>query len=173
MMLDTQSTFEALIRKVSPDAETRDKILGNRVYRHVADSFSGSQEYMATERLYDVMKSGRYDLVVLDTPPVKNALDFLESPGPDEPEAAPRRRRQDRLPADIGAAIHDLDSELVPPAPHPRPVSPADPFWAGSVGHGSGFLGVFDYYLVDGGWRRAQPASAQHLVSEAHGSLIF
>lgn len=81
MMLDTQSTFEALIRKVSPDAETRDKILGNRVYRHVADSFSGSQEYMATERLYDVMKSGRYDLVVLDTPPVKNALDFLESPG--------------------------------------------------------------------------------------------
>ena len=76
MMLDSRSTFDALIRKVSPDAETRDKILDNRVYRHVADSFGGSQEYMATERLYDVMASGRYDLVVLDTPPVKNALDF-------------------------------------------------------------------------------------------------
>ncbi len=81
MMLDSRSTFDALIRKVSPDEETRDKILANRVYRHVADSFGGSQEYMATERLYDVMVSGRYDLIVLDTPPVKNALDFLESPG--------------------------------------------------------------------------------------------
>lgn len=81
MMLDSQSTFDALIRKVSPDEETRDRILENRIYRHIADSFGGSQEYMATERLYDVVVSGRYDLVVLDTPPVKNALDFLESPG--------------------------------------------------------------------------------------------
>jgi anion-transporting ArsA/GET3 family ATPase len=81
MMLDSQSTFDSLIRKVSPDDETRDRIFENRVYRHIADSFGGSQEYMATERLYDVVVSGRYDLVVLDTPPVKNALDFLESPG--------------------------------------------------------------------------------------------
>ncbi len=81
MMLDSQSTFDALIRKVSPDQETQDKILDNRIYRHIADSFGGSQEYMATERLYDVVVSGKYDLVVLDTPPVKNALDFLESPG--------------------------------------------------------------------------------------------
>lgn len=81
MMLDAKSTFDALIHKVSPDSETAEKILANRVYRHVADSFGGSQEYMATERLYDVMVSGQYDLVVLDTPPVKNALDFLESPG--------------------------------------------------------------------------------------------
>jgi anion-transporting ArsA/GET3 family ATPase len=81
MMLDSQSTFDSLIRKVSPDEQTRDRIFANRVYRHIADSFGGSQEYMATERLYDVVESGRYDLVVLDTPPVKNALDFLESPG--------------------------------------------------------------------------------------------
>ena len=81
MMLDSQSTFDALIRKVSPDDETRDRILDNRIYRHIAESIGGSQAYMATERLYDVVMGGRYDLVVLDTPPVKNALDFLESPG--------------------------------------------------------------------------------------------
>jgi anion-transporting ArsA/GET3 family ATPase len=81
MMLDTQSTFDALIERVSPDEGTRERILNNRVYRHMSDSFGGSQEYMATEQLYEVVVSGRYDLVVLDTPPVKNALDFLESPG--------------------------------------------------------------------------------------------
>ena len=81
MMLDTRSTFDALINRVSPDAETRERILNNRVYRHISDSFGGSQEYMATEQLYEVVNSGQYDLVVLDTPPVKNALDFLESPG--------------------------------------------------------------------------------------------
>ncbi len=81
MMLDTRSTFDALIGRVSPDVETRERILANRVYRHVSDSFGGSQEYMATEQLYELVTSDRYDLVVLDTPPVKNALDFLESPG--------------------------------------------------------------------------------------------
>ena len=81
MMLDTQSTFDALIKRASPDQETQERILSNRVYRHISDSFGGSQEYMATEQLYEVVNSGRYDLVVLDTPPVKNALDFLESPG--------------------------------------------------------------------------------------------
>lgn len=81
MMLDTRSTFDALINRVSPDDDTRTRILNNRVYRHISDSFGGSQEYMATEQLYEVVISGRYDLVVLDTPPVKNALDFLESPG--------------------------------------------------------------------------------------------
>jgi anion-transporting ArsA/GET3 family ATPase len=81
MMLDTRSTFDSLIGRVSPDADTRERILANRVYRHVSDSFGGSQEYMATEQLYELVSSDRYDLVVLDTPPVKNALDFLESPG--------------------------------------------------------------------------------------------
>ena len=81
MMLDTRSTFDALIGRVSPDAATRERILNNRVYRHISDSFGGSQEYMATEQLYDIVSTEKYDLVVLDTPPVKNALDFLESPG--------------------------------------------------------------------------------------------
>ncbi len=81
MMLDSRSTFDALIERVSPSPEARDRILKNHVYRHMADTFAGSQDYMATEKLYDIVSSGKYDLVVLDTPPVKNALDFLESPG--------------------------------------------------------------------------------------------
>jgi anion-transporting ArsA/GET3 family ATPase len=81
MMLDAPSTFDDVIRRVAHDDATREAIFGNRIYRSIAGSFSGSQEYMATERLYDVVQSGRYDLVVLDTPPVKNALDFLDAPG--------------------------------------------------------------------------------------------
>ncbi len=81
MMLDAPSTFDDVIRKVARDDATREAIYQNRIYRSIAASFSGSQEYMATERLFDVVQSGRYDLVVLDTPPVKNALDFLDAPG--------------------------------------------------------------------------------------------
>ncbi len=81
MMLDPRSTLDDVISRVAKDAATRDAIFQNRIFRQIAGSFSGSQEYMATERLYDVYGSGRYDLIVLDTPPVKNALDFLEAPG--------------------------------------------------------------------------------------------
>ncbi|TNE84984.1 MAG: ArsA family ATPase [Deltaproteobacteria bacterium] len=81
MMLDSKSTFDNVIARVSPNEEVRDRILNNRLYRVMADTFAGSQEYMATEKLYDIVHSGEFDLVVLDTPPVKNALDFLESPG--------------------------------------------------------------------------------------------
>lgn len=81
MMLDAPSTLDDVIRRVAKDDTTREAIFANKIYRHMAGSFSGSQEYMATERLYDVYGSDRYDLIVLDTPPVKNALDFLESPG--------------------------------------------------------------------------------------------
>jgi len=81
MMLDQQQTFDDLIARIAPSDERRDAILNNRVYRATADNISGSQDYMATEKLYDVVESGRYELVVLDTPPVKNALDFLEAPG--------------------------------------------------------------------------------------------
>ncbi len=81
MMLDSRSTWDNLINRVSPNDEVRDRILKNRVFRAMAGTFAGSQEYMATEKLYDLAQSQKYDLIVLDTPPVKNALDFLESPG--------------------------------------------------------------------------------------------
>ena len=56
-------------------------IYDNNIYQSIADTIVGNKEYMATEKLYDVIHLGGYDLVILDTPPVKNALDFLESPG--------------------------------------------------------------------------------------------
>lgn len=81
MMLDSRGTFDTLVAAVSPSPEARDRILSNHVYRAMADTLAGSQDYMATEKLHDLVKTGRWDLVVLDTPPVKNALDFLEAPG--------------------------------------------------------------------------------------------
>jgi anion-transporting ArsA/GET3 family ATPase len=81
MMLDGQHTFDNLIEKLATSEEQKQAILNNNIYKGITDSIVGNQEYMATEKLYDVITSGRYDLVVLDTPPVKNALDFLDSPG--------------------------------------------------------------------------------------------
>jgi len=81
VMLDTRATFDDLIARMAPDEQTRRRIMANRIYKVVSDNFAGSQEYMATEKLYDLHMSGEYDLVVLDTPPVKNALDFIEAPG--------------------------------------------------------------------------------------------
>jgi len=81
MMLDGQHTFDKLIEKLSTSEEQKQAILNNNIYKGITDSIVGNQEYMATEKLYDVTTSGRYDLIILDTPPVKNALDFLDSPG--------------------------------------------------------------------------------------------
>jgi len=81
MMLDTKATFDEVIDKVSPDAATRDRVLDNRIYKHISDTLSASHDYMASEKLYDLWASGKYDLIVLDTPPMKNAIDFLEAGG--------------------------------------------------------------------------------------------
>ena len=81
MMLDTRQTFNDVITRVSPDEETRDRVLGNLIYRHISDTLSASHDYMASEKLYDLYSSGKYDLIVLDTPPMKNAIDFLEAGG--------------------------------------------------------------------------------------------
>jgi anion-transporting ArsA/GET3 family ATPase len=80
MMLDAKATFDEVVRKHAPDAETRDRILQNRIYREISNALAGSQEYMAMERLYEVHEQGDFDLLVLDTPPSRNALDFLDAP---------------------------------------------------------------------------------------------
>ena len=77
MMLDGKQAFYDLIERIAQNDSHRDSIFGNNIFKSIADTIVGNQEYMATEKLYDVMVSDRYDLVVLDTPPVKNALDFL------------------------------------------------------------------------------------------------
>ena len=81
LMLDTESTFNGLVARYAGSAEQAEKILTNRFYRNIAGALSGTQEYMATEKLYELSSEGEFDLIVVDTPPTRNALDFLEAPG--------------------------------------------------------------------------------------------
>lgn len=79
-MLNPKTTFDELVERYSPSQEIKDKILGNTIYQHVSNMIAGSQEYMAMEKLYEMVESHDYDLVIIDTPPTTHALDFLESP---------------------------------------------------------------------------------------------
>jgi anion-transporting ArsA/GET3 family ATPase len=80
MVLDVKSTFDDLVGRHTADAAARERILQNRFYRHVSAALAGSHEYMAMEKLLDLADDERFDLVVLDTPPTRHALDFLEAP---------------------------------------------------------------------------------------------
>jgi anion-transporting ArsA/GET3 family ATPase len=80
MVLDVKSTFDELVARYTPDEAARRRILGNRFYRHVSAALAGSHEYMAMEKLLELAADSRWDLVVLDTPPTRHALDFLEAP---------------------------------------------------------------------------------------------
>ena len=80
MMLDAKQTFDEVVREHAPDEETRERILSNRIYQQLSTALAGSQEYMAMEKLYEIHAEDRYDLLVLDTPPSRNALDFLDAP---------------------------------------------------------------------------------------------
>ncbi len=80
MMLDAKRTFDELIELLAPDARTRDEILANRIYQELSSAVAGSQEFTAVAKLYELDASGRFDTIVLDTPPSRNALDFLEAP---------------------------------------------------------------------------------------------
>ena len=80
MMLDAKATFDELVARQAPDEESRDRVLENRIYQQISNALAGSQEYMAMEKLFELHTEGRFDLLVLDTPPTRNALDFLEAP---------------------------------------------------------------------------------------------
>lgn len=80
VMLDTRATFDDLVRRYSSDAAQAERILDNRFYRNLSGSLSGTQEYMAAEKLHALHHDDRFDLVVVDTPPTRNALDFLDAP---------------------------------------------------------------------------------------------
>ena len=79
-LLDARQTFDRLIERYAPDQASRDRILANRFYHHLSGSLSGILEYMAVERLFEVAQEGRYQQIILDTPPTRQALDFLEAP---------------------------------------------------------------------------------------------
>jgi anion-transporting ArsA/GET3 family ATPase len=79
-MLDTKQSWDDLIRQHAPDEATREKILANPLYKNIAGRFVQSHDYIAMERLYEIHSEGKYDLIVVDTPPTRNALDFLDAP---------------------------------------------------------------------------------------------
>ena len=80
MMLDAKHTFDELIEQLAPDEKTRDEVLANRIYQELSSAVAGSQEFTAIAKLYELDRSGRFDAIVLDTPPSRNALDFLDAP---------------------------------------------------------------------------------------------
>jgi anion-transporting ArsA/GET3 family ATPase len=79
-MLDTKQSWDDLVRAHAPDERTRESILANPLYANITGRFVQSHDYIAMERLYEIHRSGRYDLIVVDTPPTRNAIDFLEAP---------------------------------------------------------------------------------------------
>jgi anion-transporting ArsA/GET3 family ATPase len=80
MMLDTKSTFDHVVMTYAPSQQQAQQILDNRFYRNISGTLSGTHEYMAMEKLYELHSEGDYDLIVIDTPPTRNALDFLDAP---------------------------------------------------------------------------------------------
>ncbi len=80
LMLDTKSTFDTLVTRYAESPEQASRILDNRFYRNISGALSGTQEYMAMEKLHELHEEGGYDLIVVDTPPTRHALDFLDAP---------------------------------------------------------------------------------------------
>lgn len=81
LMLDTATTFDGLVATYASSPQQAQRILGNAFYHNIAGSFSGTQDYMAAERLHALHHDDRFDVVIVDTPPTRNALDFLDAPG--------------------------------------------------------------------------------------------
>lgn len=80
MMLDTKTTFDELVYRYARGRERAEQIIGNRFYQALSGALSGTHEYMAMEKLYELKQEGKYELIVIDTPPTRNVLDFLEAP---------------------------------------------------------------------------------------------
>ncbi|MBW0112301.1 ArsA family ATPase, partial [Pseudonocardia sp. KRD-182] len=79
MMLDMRRTFDEMV-ETHADPERAQTIIANPFYQTISSSFSGTQEYMAMEKLGQLAATGEWDLIVVDTPPSRSALDFLDAP---------------------------------------------------------------------------------------------
>jgi anion-transporting ArsA/GET3 family ATPase len=79
-MLDTKQSWDDLVHRHAPDRDTEQRILSNPLYQNISGKFVQSHDYIAMERLYEIHSSGNYDLIVVDTPPTRNAVDFIEAP---------------------------------------------------------------------------------------------
>ncbi len=80
MMLDAKGTFDELIARLAPNESARQEVLSNRIYQEISSAVAGTQEFSAVTKLYELHREGNFDVIVLDTPPSRNALDFLDAP---------------------------------------------------------------------------------------------
>lgn len=80
MMLDMKQTFDQVVDRHAQDPARAARIKSNRFYQQLSSSLAGTQEYMAMEKLFDLHHTGHYECIVVDTPPTRNALDFLDAP---------------------------------------------------------------------------------------------
>jgi anion-transporting ArsA/GET3 family ATPase len=80
LMLDPKGTFDELVERHARSHAQAESIRSNRIYLNLTGMLSGTQEYMAMEKLYELTESGEFDIVVVDTPPTRNALDLLDAP---------------------------------------------------------------------------------------------
>jgi anion-transporting ArsA/GET3 family ATPase len=80
MMMDTKRTFDEVVERHASSAAARDRILNNALYKHVSAQLAGAHEYMAMEKLLSLKSDATYDLIILDTPPTRDALEFLSAP---------------------------------------------------------------------------------------------
>lgn len=79
-MLDAKAGWDDLVRRFAPDAAAAERLLGNPLYQNITARFVNSHDYIAMERLYELNSNSEFDVVVVDTPPSRNALDFLNAP---------------------------------------------------------------------------------------------
>lgn len=80
LMLDRKATWDEVVRRHAPDAESARRVLDNRYYAALSERLTGGHEYMATEKLYELVTDGSWDVVIVDTPPAQHALDFFSAP---------------------------------------------------------------------------------------------
>jgi anion-transporting ArsA/GET3 family ATPase len=80
MMLDPKETFDELVGRLAPDERAREEVLANHIYRELSSAVAGSQEFTAIAKLYELHTEGRFDMIVLDTPPARETLDVLSAP---------------------------------------------------------------------------------------------
>jgi anion-transporting ArsA/GET3 family ATPase len=113
MMLDAKRTFDELIGRLSPDEAARDEVLSNRIYQQLSQAVAGSQEFTAVAKLYELHRSGRFDVLVLDTPPARHALDFLDAPDRLESFLEGRALRALLAPTGVAARFLGLGTGVV------------------------------------------------------------
>ena len=113
MMLDVKATFDDVVAQHAPDEGARQRILDNRIYKQISGALAGSQEYMAMEKLYELHETGDYDLLILDTPPSRNALDFLDAPRRLVQFIEGRSMRLFMRPTGIGAKVAGRGASVV------------------------------------------------------------